>query len=265
MVTLEEYILTVVNQALLNAVESLALEAGEAVMRVYARAFSIEMKQDDSPLTEADKAAHRIIMQGLQALPIQLPVLSEEDIEGFKGVDANGRYWLVDPLDGTKEFIKRNGEFTVNIALIEHGRPILGVVTAPALKVAYVAAEGLGAVKVEADGQRNTISVAGKPSECAVWRVMGSRSHSSPDLASWLAALGKYEIQPMGSSLKQCLIAEGRADVYLRLGPTCLWDTAAAHAVLIEAGGRIETLEGVPLNYGNPQQVLNPDFVVWGY
>ncbi|HDZ46233.1 hypothetical protein LCGC14_0056190 [marine sediment metagenome] len=256
--------MALINQALLDAVEGIARDAGDAIMRVYAHGFSVEEKEDKSPLTEADKAAHNVIVAGLQALPVQFPILSEEDIEGFPGADAEGRYWLVDPLDGTKEFIKRNDEFTVNIALIENGKPVLGVVTAPALGVGYVAGQGLGAFKIEADGQRKAISVAGKPKAEAPWRVLGSRSHPSPDLAAWLAQLGEYTMLPMGSSLKLCIIAEGFADAYPRLGPTCLWDTAAAHAVVLEAGGRVETLEGTMLNYVNPNEKLNPNFVVWG-
>lgn len=254
-----------IDQTLLEAVERIAREAGDAIMKVYARDFSVEEKEDKSPLTEADQAAHHVIVRGLKGLPVQLPILSEEDMEGFSGVDAQGRYWLVDPLDGTKEFIKRNGEFTVNIALIENGVPVLGVVTAPALGTAYVAAEGVGAFKVEKDGQRHAIQVAGQPAEGSTWRVVGSRSHPSSDLAAWLDTLGEHEMLPMGSSLKLCLIAEGKADAYPRLGPTCLWDTGAAHAVVRSAGGRVDTLKGEPLSYANPAEKLNPYFVVWGH
>lgn len=254
-----------IDQTLLEAVERIAREAGDAIMKVYARDFSVEEKEDKSPLTEADQAAHHVIVRGLQSLPVRLPILSEEDMEGFAGVNADGRYWLVDPLDGTKEFIKRNGEFTVNIALIENGVPVLGVVTAPALGTAYVAAEGVGAFKVEKDGQRHAIQVAGQPAEGSTWRVVGSRSHPSPDLAAWLDKLGEHEMLPMGSSLKLCLIAEGKADAYPRLGPTCLWDTGAAHAVVRYAGGRVETLKGEPLSYANPAEKLNPYFVVLGH
>ena len=253
---------------LLNRVERIGLEAGDAVMSVYSREFSVEEKDDKSPLTEADKAAHDIIMAGLSALPGGIPVLSEEDADGFAGADADGRYWLVDPLDGTREFIKRNGEFTVNIAMIENGKPVLGVVVAPALEVSYLAARGVGAFKVERGdtkrGERAPIRVAGQPGEGATWRVVGSRSHPSPDLAAWLERLGRHDMVPMGSSLKLCLVAEGSADVYPRLGPTCLWDTGAAQAVVEQAGGRVETLEGQPLSYANPHEKLNPHFVVWG-
>ena len=256
--------MAIIDQALLESVEAIAREAGEAIMTVYAREFSVEEKEDKSPLTEADKAANEIIVKGLNALPHGIPVLSEEDEAGFTGVDGDGRYWLVDPLDGTKEFIKRNGEFTVNIALIEQGKPVLGVVIAPPLGTAYIAAQGLGAVKVDDNGQRHTIQVAGKPTPGAAWRVVGSRSHPSPDLAAWLEQLGAHEMVPMGSSLKLCVIAEGKADVYPRLGPTCLWDTGAAQAVVEQAGGRVETLSGERLSYATPDTKLNPHFVVWG-
>ncbi len=254
-----------IDQLLLDDVERIAREAGNAIMSVYARDFSIEEKDDKSPLTEADKAAHHIIVRGLKALPCQFPILSEEDIEGFSGADREGRYWLVDPLDGTKEFIKRNDEFTVNIALIENGKPVLGVVTAPALDIGYIAAEGLGAFKVDANGERKAIAVAGKPQANVAWRVLGSRSHPSPDLAAWLEKLGEHTMLSMGSSLKLCLIAEGSADVYPRVGPTCLWDTGAAHAVVLYAGGRVVNLEGETISYANPNEKLNPHFVVWGY
>ncbi|MDT0500573.1 MULTISPECIES: 3'(2'),5'-bisphosphate nucleotidase CysQ [unclassified Halomonas] len=254
---------------LLDAVERLALTASDAIIAIYSREFVIEEKADKSPLTEADKAAHEVIVAGLNALPESIPVLSEEDTEGFAGADANGRYWLVDPLDGTKEFIKRNGEFTVNIALIENDRPVLGVVVAPTLEVSYLAAQGVGAFKVEwgdgKDNQRHAIRVAGRPAEGTSWRVVGSRSHPSPDLAEWLETLGSHTMVPMGSSLKLCLVAEGAADVYPRLGPTCLWDTGAAQAVVEQASGRVVTLEGKPLGYATPGEKLNPHFIVWGH
>ncbi|MGE4535396.1 3'(2'),5'-bisphosphate nucleotidase CysQ [Halomonas sp.] len=254
---------------LLDQAHAIALKAGDAIMAVYARDFAIEEKEDKSPLTEADQAAHDVIVAGLNALPEGIPVLSEEDAEGFAGADAEDRYWLVDPLDGTKEFIKRNGEFTVNIALIENGKPVLGVVVAPALEVSYLAARGVGAFKVEwgngKSGERQPIRVAGKPAEGATWRVVGSRSHPSPDLTEWLETLGQHDMLPMGSSLKLCLVAEGKADVYPRLGPTCLWDTGAAHAVVEQAGGCVETMVGQPLSYAKPRKTLNPYFVVWGH
>ena len=210
-------------------------------------------------MAEADEAAHAIIVDRLSVLPQGIPVLSEEDEEGFAGPDADDRCWLVDPPDGTKEFIKRNDEFTVKIALIEKGKPVLGVVVAPALGTAYLAAKGLGAVKVDQHGTRHTLQVAGKPDVNASWGVVGSRS-----LAEWLEKLGEHEMLLMGSSLKLCVVAEGKADVYPRLGPTCLGDTGAAQAVVEQAGGRVETLFGESLSYATPSEKLNPHFMVWG-
>ncbi|SHM18901.1 3'(2'),5'-bisphosphate nucleotidase CysQ [Vreelandella subglaciescola] len=257
--------MTWIDQTLLSAVTRIARDAGEAIMDVYARGFSVTEKADHSPLTEADLAAHRVIVAGLAALPEAIPILSEEDAGSFSRPDAQARYWLVDPLDGTKEFIKRNDEFTVNIALIERGRPVLGVVLVPVTGVAYVAAAGLGAHKIHADGKCVAISVAGRPAAGATWRVMGSRSHAGVALAGWLETLGAHELTPVGSSLKSCLIAEGRADVYPRLGPTSLWDTGAAQAVLEQAGGRVVDLAGESLDYADPAQTLNPSFVAWGF
>lgn len=251
------------HQTLLDQIEQLALEAGAAIMSIYQRDFEIEQKADNSPLTEADKAANDIIVKGLNALPDGIPVLTEEAVEDFGSADAQGRYWLVDPLDGTKEFIKKNGEFTVNIALIEQGKPVLGVVYAPALDVTYLGSDQLGAFKVQEGGERKPIQVKAHQ-EGTPWRVVGSRSHASEDTLNWLKPLGDYELIPMGSSLKICLVAEGAADLYPRLGPTCLWDTGAAHAVVNAAGGEIKTPEGIVLSYANTSEKLNPWFIVYG-
>ncbi|PSJ48283.1 3'(2'),5'-bisphosphate nucleotidase [Zobellella taiwanensis] len=249
---------------LLADIDSLARDTGEAIMAIYRRDFSVTTKADQSPLTEADAAAHRLIATRLAELTPELPLLSEEDTGHFGGADAQGRYWLVDPLDGTKEFIKRNGEFTVNIALIERGRPVLGVVYAPALETGYVAARGQGACKVLADGSRHPIRVA-RHNAGTPWRVVGSRSHGGEELPRLLARLGEHELVPMGSSLKLCLIAEGRADLYPRLGPTSLWDTAAAQCVVEQAGGQVLRLDGTPLGYDDTGHWLNPFFLAVGH
>jgi 3'(2'), 5'-bisphosphate nucleotidase len=247
---------------LLTEVERIAREAGAAILAVYQRDFAVVEKDDRSPLTEADSAAHHVIAGRLAALEPRLPILSEEGVGDFKGPDAAGRYWLVDPLDGTKEFIKRNGEFTVNIALIEGGRPILGVVYAPVPDVAYLAAQGVGAFKV-AGGNRTAIHVATQR-QGTPWRVVGSRSHAGDSLGALLAQLGSHELVSMGSSLKFCLVAEGSADVYPRLGPTSLWDTGAAQCVVEQAGGAVIRLDGTPLSYATPSATLNPFFIVHG-
>lgn len=252
-----------VDQNLLRAVAGVARDAGAAILEVYSRDFSVQEKEDESPLTEADLAAHALISRRLTELSPLLPTLSEEDVKGFQGPNQAGRYWLVDPLDGTKEFVKRNGEFTVNIALIENGRPVLGVVFAPVLDTMYLALQGMGAYKQIGEGACEQIRVAEHDPERA-WKVVGSRSHAEDSLADILQKLGSYEMLSMGSSLKFCMVAEGSADVYPRLGLTSLWDTAAAQCVVEQAGGRVVELSGDTLGYGNVSEVLNPFFVAHG-
>lgn len=242
---------------LLEDVKKIALEAGAAIMDVYeSDDFNVQQKGDDSPLTKADLEAHKVICEGLRALKTQYPVISEESSDiSWEQRKHWCRYWLVDPLDGTKEFIKRNGEFTVNIALIEKGVPVMGVVYAPVLDAMYTGERDQGAFLND-----NPVKVAAEAP--ATLRVVGSRSHPSQDTTDWLDALGKpYEMVPMGSSLKICLVAEGEADIYPRLGPTCEWDTAAAHAVLSAAGGDITTINGDPLLYNQKDDYLNPNFI----
>jgi 3'(2'), 5'-bisphosphate nucleotidase len=247
---------------LLADVCAIAEKAGAAIMDIYAKDFDVELKDDKSPLTAADMAAHTAIAAGLAALEPQLPMLSEESGAGaFAERRAWSRYWLVDPLDGTKEFIKRNGEFTVNIALIDGGEPLLGVVYAPVLDRAYSGIRGVGAWLRAKDAPRRPIAVQ-RHAQSPV-RVVGSRSHASPQLATYLAAIGPHELKSMGSSLKICLVAEGEADVYPRFGPTSEWDTAAAHAVLLGAGGVMVDTTGRPLRY-NKADILNPHFIAYG-
>ena len=213
-------------------------------MRIYARGFSVERKADRSPLTEADTAAHRIIAKGLTAAFPEIPVLSEESaaIAPYASRRLWPRYWLVDPLDGTKEFIKRNGQFTVNVALIEGGRPVAGVVHAPARDWLYWGAVGSGAFKAGEDGKSSRIRCSPLPSSGRL-SVVGSNSHLSPETREYVRDLrsrySRISFVAMGSSLKICLVAEGAADLYPRLAPTMEWDTAAAHAVLNAAGGRL--------------------------
>jgi 3'(2'), 5'-bisphosphate nucleotidase len=254
--------MTVDRSALIEPVVAIALRAGRAILDIYGSDFAVELKDDRSPLTEADRAAHAIIVEGLRTLPERLPVLSEEsaarEIEDRRRWQ---RFWLVDPLDGTKEFIKRNGEFTVNIALIEDHEPVLGVVYAPVLGSVYAGAAGLGAFK-QSDGRRTPIAVRRPAAEPL--RVVGSRSHANPELEAFLDSLGPHELKPMGSSLKICRVAEGEADLYPRLGPTSEWDTAAAQAVLLAAGGSMMDLTGQPLAYNARESLLNPHFLALG-
>lgn len=239
----------------------IAEAAGREIMAVYLDGGKTWQKDDQSPLTEADLRADRVIRQGLEQHFAGVFILSEESVSA--GEQNAERFFLVDPLDGTKEFLKRNGELTVNIALIEHGEPVAGVVLAPALKELFYAARGLGAWKRDAAGMRNIATAKVGPTDPL--RVMGSRSHGGDKLNAWLATLqNAHTFVAAGSSLKFCHIAEGQADIYPRFGPTSQWDTAAAQAVLEVAGGAVTDLQGTPLRYGLARPVLNPEFVAVG-
>lgn len=245
---------------MLEQICQLARAAGDAIMEVYdgQAPLDVSHKTDDSPVTAADLAAHRIILQELKALTPDVPVLSEEDPPAWEVRQGWQRYWLVDPLDGTKEFLKRNGEFTVNIALIEQGKPVLGVVYAPALDVMYSAAEGK-AWKEEGGNRTQIQAVDARPP-----LVVISRSHSSSDeeLKEYLNQLGEHQTTAIGSSLKFCLVAEGKAQLYPRFGPTNIWDTGAGHAVAIAAGAHVHDWKGKTLDYAPRESFLNPGFRV---
>jgi 3'(2'), 5'-bisphosphate nucleotidase len=249
---------------LLDAACEIARSAGRAILEVYGRAeLVVERKNDDSPLTEADRVSHDIISRGLAELDAGIPILSEESLpQDHATRRAWTRYWLVDPLDGTKEFLKRNGEFTVNIALVEAQRAILGAVYAPVLDRMYSGLVGLGAWRTEGSGRPQPIAV--REHAVVPLRVVGSRSHPTPELAAYLAELPEHDIADMGSSLKICLVAEGAADIYPRLGPTSEWDTAAAQAILESAGGRMIDPAGRPLRYNSKDDLLNPHFLAFG-
>ncbi|WP_221366185.1 3'(2'),5'-bisphosphate nucleotidase CysQ [Aeromonas caviae] len=248
----------------ISELEPIARAAGEAIMSIYSQPFAVEYKQDESPLTAADKGAHEVIVQALARLTPDIPVLSEESSPEVMAARLGwSRYWLVDPLDGTKEFVSRNGEFTVNIALIEQGTPRWGLVYAPVLDKLWYGGKGIGAWCV-ADGRHEAIQT--RPHDAGqVWRVVGSRNHLSEETLEYLARFGELErgeieLVSMGSSLKFCIIAEGEAELYPRLAPTCEWDTGAAQAVLEGAGGSVTRLDGSPLCYNKPD-ILNPWFV----
>ena len=248
---------------LLEAAVTLALSAGKKIMGIYASDFRVAKKEDSSPLTAADLASHHCLSEGLQALEGGYPVLSEESallpFEERRGWET---YWLIDPLDGTKEFIKRNGEFTVNIALIRNHKPVLGVVYAPALGVCYFAESGGGAFKQTGQDSPKAISVRNPAPDRLV--VASSRSHRTPELELYLSRLGEHELISIGSSLKFCLVAEGAADLYPRIGLTSEWDTAAAQCVVETAGGAVTDLNGEPLRYNAKPSLLNPYFLVFG-
>ncbi len=248
-------------EALARAILDLALAAGEAILTVYATPFESRAKADRSPVTDADERAEEIILAGLAALTPTVPVVAEESVAAGRIPDVAGRsFWLVDPLDGTKEFISRNGEFTVNIALIEEGAPSFGVVHCPVLALSYWGL-GRGRAFRRRDGQEAEPIAARAAPEAL--RAMVSRSHRDQRTERFLAAYPVGEMIEAGSSLKFCLLAAGEADLYPRLGRTMEWDTAAGHAVLAAAGGSVRTLEGAELRYGKPG-FENPDFVARG-
>jgi 3'(2'), 5'-bisphosphate nucleotidase len=248
--------------ALLEPVLAIARAAGREIMAHYAGQVAVTRKDDDSPLTAADLAAQRVIVAGLAGLEPRLPVLSEESPAAELAQRHEWRqFWLVDPLDGTREFLKRNGEFTVNIALVHEHQPVLGVVSAPALGLDYWGARGVGAWRAVSGGApeplRPTRPAASRP------RVLGSRSHRGESLDALLARLGAHELVAVGSALKFGWLAEGRADFYPRLSPTSEWDTGAGQAVLEAAGCRVVGLDGKPLRYNERDTLLNPSFLCW--
>ena len=250
------------HQTLRRACTDLAREAAREIMRIYAGDHGVRDKADESPVTDADHAAEAIIVAGLRQLTPDTPVVAEEEMAaGRIPVIGDGPFWLVDPLDGTKEFIKRNGEFTVNIALIENGRPTLGIVLAPASDKLWRGAAGLGADKSENGGAFAPIVTRPQPTDGLT--CCASRSHAIySDLDIWFGREGLTvaERVQVGSSLKFCLIAEGKADIYPRFGPTNEWDTAAGQGVLEAAGGEVVTIDGKPLLYGKPR-FSNPHFI----
>lgn len=251
------------SEEFINTINRIAISAGEKVMSIYEQDFDIQEKSDNSPLTQADLASHHHIVDGLSSFSLDIPILSEESAD----IDWSERqkwstYWLIDPLDGTKEFIKKNGEFTINIALIVDGLPAFGVVYAPVPDELYYGGKDIGAWK-KTSSETISISISSAP-EFPI-KVVGSRSHQSDDMLEYLKKFDNYELIPMGSSLKICLVAEGKADIYPRLGPTSEWDTAAAHAVLMAAGGSC-VIHGSDkeLTYNTKESLLNPYFIAQG-
>jgi len=249
-----------------DAVISLAQEAGKKILSIYSQGFDVYEKADKSPLTEADLLSHKKIIKGLAHIAPDIPILSEESSKDEISNRLNWEtYWLIDPLDGTKEFVKRNGEFTVNIALVHKHEPVFGVVHAPVLELTYWGGKNLGAHKVQ-DSKSNVIHIRKRPSDKADWKIVGSRSHQSDGFKSFIEKYPGAEIISMGSSLKLCLVAEGGADLYPRLGLTSEWDTAASQAVVEAAGGqvlRMPEMTSLRCNE-NESSLLNPHFLVCG-
>ena len=245
------------------AIVALARRAGEAILAVYGQQFEVTNKADQSPLTLADMHSHEIIVAGLRSLTPQWPVLSEEASDiSFEERSTWSRYWLVDPLDGTKEFVSRNGEFTVNIAFIDGHDAVLGVVHVPVTDTTYTGVNNLGATRQT--GRETAVQIHTTKTAPTPLRIVGSRSHRDAVLDRYLPQLEPYQLVAVGSSIKFCLVAEGSADFYPRFGPTSEWDTAAAQAVVEAAGGRVIQTDGQRLRYNTKAEVLNPHFLVSG-
>ena len=244
---------------LLDKVRPIAQAAGKAILQITPEDIGVTEKSDGSPLTRADMASHRTIQTGLDKLEPKFPILSEEgDLDNLDRQDW-GTYWCVDPLDGTKEFVKGLTDYTVNIALVRDSRPIMGVIDVPAIGATYWAAEGLGAWKSQRDAQPEQIApgTRTKPASAVV-----SRSHLDAETEQFLLRLGITNVMPHGSSLKICAIADGTADIYPRFGPTCLWDTAAGAAIAIEAGCTVVDLKGRDLMYDPVRGIKHAGFIV---
>lgn len=260
-------------EKLLDHVIALAENAGLKILDVYRQCENLEVKnkQDDSPVTAADLAAHAVLHPGLENLLPNVPVLSEESqLPPYPVRKSWRRYWIIDPLDGTKEFIKRNGEFTVNIALIEDGAPVLGVVHVPVLGITYTGLSGIGAYKIQG-GKKHPIrtrSLQARLDQHKPVEVVASRSHGADAVDKFLntvsSKIGAFDLKNMGSSLKLCLVAEGEADIYPRLALTSEWDTAAAQAVVEAAGGKVLNIDLQEMRYNQKEDILNPFFYAIG-
>tara|TARA_B100000686_G_scaffold89494_1_gene96228 strand:- start:893 stop:1687 length:795 start_codon:yes stop_codon:yes gene_type:complete len=256
------------NNKLLLDVCNVAIEAGNEILNFYNHEIEVTHKEDLSPLTKADLASNKIILESLNKLNSNIPILSEESLVDWSIRKNWKKYWLVDPLDGTKEFIKKNGEFTVNIALIEDNHPILGVVYVPAKSLLYLAEKDKGSFKTNTKDKLKNFEGIQKilvSSQMNRARVIGSRSHSNATFDNWVKEkFPNAEIVQAGSSLKFCLIAEGEADIYPRFGPTSEWDIAAGHILVNEAGGKIRTFQNDSISYNTKENIINPEFYVIG-
>ena len=256
-----------INEELLK-ISNISVEAGRIILDYYNKNLNITFKADESPLTQADLASNKLITDTIKKITPNIPILSEEEFIEWDVRKEWKKYWLIDPLDGTKEFIKKNGEFTVNIALIENNRPTLGVIYAPVSNELYFAKKNFGSFKILTSTQLNTLDNAKKISikinKTNKVKIIGSRSHSNPILQKWVSKnFNDFQILQKGSSLKFCLIAEGFADIYPRFGPTSEWDIAAGHIILEEAGGKLKSIDNKEILYNEKEDILNPNFFAY--
>ena len=256
------------NKENLLEIVNISVDAGEVILNYYNENVDVIYKDDESPLTKADLASHKIITDSIKKITPDIPILSEEEFIDWKIRKKWKKYWLIDPLDGTKEFIKKNDEFTVNIALIENNRPILGVIYTPALNELFYSIKNFGSYKILTKKKLNTLKEAKRISinkkKSNQVKIVGSRSHSNPILKKWVNKnFNEFDILQKGSSLKFCLIAEGSADIYPRFGPTSEWDIAAGHIILEEAGGKLKSIDNKEILYNEKENILNPNFFAY--
>ena len=256
-----------INEELLK-ISNISIEAGRIILDFYNKNLNITFKADETPLTQADLASNKLITDSIKKITPNIPILSEEEFIEWDLRKEWKKYWLIDPLDGTKEFIKKNGEFTVNISLIENNRPTLGVIYAPVSNELYFAKKNFGSFKILTSKQLNTLDNAKKISikinKTNKVKIIGSRSHSNPILQKWVSKnFNDFQILQKGSSLKFCLIAEGFADIYPRFGPTSEWDIAAGHIILEEAGGKLKSIDNKEILYNEKEDILNPNFFAY--
>jgi len=253
------------NKKLIRDICNISIRAGNKTLEYYKDDIEFIHKNDSSPLTKADLASNKIIKTALHNLDKTIPILSEESLVEWSTRKSWNKYWLVDPLDGTKEFIKNNGEFTVNIALIENNKPILGVIFVPAKSILYFAQKEYGSFSLHTKVELKNLYEAKKitvTKQSNIVRVIGSRSHSNDTFTNWINhKFPNAQIIQAGSSLKFCLIASGKADIYPRFGPTSEWDIAAGHIILNEAGGKVLTLSNEEITYNEKESLLNPEFI----
>ena len=248
---------------------NIAIDAGKEILNIYNDEIIVNSKEDKSPITQADINSNDLIINRLKKLESNIPILTEESMVEWKNRKDWIKYWLIDPLDGTKEFINRNGEFTVNISLIENNYPIFGIIYSPVKSLLYYALKNYGCYKLKTNSNLSTLKNFNKinihKEKNITTKVIGSRSHSSKEFLNWVEKkFTNFELITIGSSLKFCILAEGKADIYPRFGPTSEWDIAAGHIILEEAGGKLKTIDNKDILYNTKDDILNPHFIAYG-
>jgi len=248
---------------------NIAIDSGTEILKIYENEIIVNSKEDKSPITQADINSNNLIFNRLKKLEPNIPILSEESLVEWENRKNWDKYWLIDPLDGTKEFINKNGEFTVNISLIENNYPTFGIIYAPVKSLLYYAFKNYGSYKLKTKTNLTTLSDSSKininKEKKSTIKIIGSRSHTNKEFQIWLEnKFRNFELITIGSSLKFCVLAEGKADIYPRLGPTCEWDIAAGHIILEEAGGKLKSIDNKDILYNTKEDILNPHFIAYG-